>query len=403
VPAPPSDPRVDTLARLAVEVGANVQPGQVVALGGRPGQEEMVRALARHAYRRGARFVDLAWFDPHLKLARIVEGGADDLEWVPPWYGERFRRLGEMGAALVALAGPTSPGLFDGVDPALVGRDRLPSVREATEIVMSGAVNWTVVPCPNPAWAALVFPDLAPGDALARLWDEIAHVCRLDTPDPAAAWRERGAELGALAARLTARRMAALRFRGPGTDLTVRLLPGSRWVGGGETRSDGLPHLPNLPTEEVFTTPDPEGTQGVVRSTRPLELGGALIRGLRVRFAGGRAVEIDADEGAELLRARARVDAGAARLGEVALVDGASRIGGLGTVFLDTLLDENATSHIAIGAGYPMGVDEGDAGRINRSEIHVDFMIGGPDVTVSAVDGEGRESPLLEGGAWRDV
>jgi aminopeptidase len=174
-------------------------------------------------------------------------------------------------------------------------------------------------------------------------------------------------------------------------------------VGGGETRRDGLPHLPNLPTEEVFTTPDPAGTEGVVRSTRPLELGGALVQGLRVRFAGGRAVEIEAESGADLLRARAAVDEGAARLGEVALVDGRSRIGGLGTVFFDTLLDENATSHIALGAGYPMGVTGDDAARINRSEIHVDFMIGGPDVTVYAVDREGHETPLLAGGAWHDA
>lgn len=396
-----TDQRLERLARLAVEAGANVQLGQVVAVSGRPGQEELVRAIARAAYACGARFVDVSWFDPHVKLARL-EGAADDtLDWVPPWYGERMLRLGEMGAATIALAGPTAPGLLDGVDPARAGRDRLPSVREGIEVVMAARVNWTVVPCPNPAWAGLVHPELAPEAALERLWDEVAHICRLDEPDPAAAWRERAAELAASAARLDARGLSAVRFVGPGTDLTVGLLAGSRWVGGADARRDGLEHLPNIPTEEVFTTPDPARADGVVTATRPLDLGGTLVRGLRVRFEGGRAVEITADSGGEVLRARAALDEGAARLGEVALVDGSGRIGPLGTVFYDTLLDENAASHIALGAGYPKGAAPSESARVNQSEIHVDFMVGGPEVTVLGVDADGAEVPLLEGGVWR--
>lgn len=394
--------RVAALADLAVAVGANVQPDQVVSVSGRPGQEDLVRAIARSAYRRGARYVDVSWFDPHVKLARLELAGEDTLDYVPPWLGARATALGEVGAATIALAGPTTPGLFDGVDPARAGRDRLPSVREGIAVIMDALVNWTVVPCPNPAWAALVFPDLDPDAATERLWEQIAHVCRLDEPDPAAAWRARGAELEERARRLTDLRADALRFVGPGTDLTVGLLPGSVWVGGPDARRDGLVHLPNIPTEEVFTTPDPARTEGVVTATRPLELGGTVIRDLRVRFEGGRAVEITASSGAEVLRGRAATDEGAARLGEVALVDASGRIGPLGTVFFDTLLDENAASHIALGAGYPKGASPVDAGRINTSEIHIDFMIGGPDVTVFAVDREGRERPLLAGGVWQD-
>lgn len=384
-----------------MSVGANVQPGQVVAVSGRSGQEELVRAVAEAAYRRGARYVDLGWFDPYVKLARLRHAPEETLDWVPPWLGERATTLGQMAAAVIALTGPTAPGLYDEVDPARAGRDRLPSVREATEVAMAAKVNWTVVPCPNPAWATLVHPDVAPEAAIERLWEQIAHICRLDEPDPVAAWRARGRELEAAARRLDALRLSALRFVGPGTDLTVGLLPGSRWIGGGARRRDGLPHLPNIPTEEVFTTPDPERTEGLVTSTRPLDVGGTVVRGLRVRFSGGRAVEIDAEEGVEVLRSRAAVDAGASRLGEVALVDGSGRIGPLGTVFYDTLLDENAASHIALGAGYPDGADPADAGRINQSAIHIDFMIGDPGVTVLGVDAEGRESPLLEDGAWR--
>ncbi len=395
------DPRIDQLARLAVEVGANVQRGQVVSVSARPGQEHLARAIAAVAYRAGARFVDLAWFDPHVKLARLEHADDDTLDFVPPWYAQRMVGLGDAAAATIALAGPTTPGLYDGVDPVRAGRDRLPSVREGIEVIMAAKVNWTVVPCPNPVWAGVVFPDMTPPDALEALWTRIAHVCRLDEPDPAAAWRARGGELAASAARLDARRLSALRFTGPGTDLTVGLLPGSRWVGGGDHRRDGLEHLPNIPTEEVFTTPDPERTEGVVTSTRPLDLGGTVVRGLRMRFEAGRAVEVTADSGAETLRARMAVDEGGSRLGEVALVDGSGRIGPLGTVFYDTLLDENATSHIAIGAGYPKGASEEDAPRVNDSQIHIDFMIGGPDVTVTGIDGEGRESPVLVGGAWR--
>jgi aminopeptidase len=391
---------VARLADLAVTVGANVQPGQVVSVSGRPGQEDLVRAVADSAYRHGARYVDVAWFDPHVKRARLLHAADDTLEWVPPWLGQRATELGDMAAAAIALAGPTTPGLFDDVDPARAGRDRLPSVREGIEAVMAAKINWTVVPCPNSAWAALVFPDLLPSEALARLWHEIAHICRLDEDDPAAAWRARGDELAASARRLNERALSALRFVGPGTDLTVGLLPGSRWVGGADARRDGLVHLPNIPTEEVFTTPDPARTEGVVTSTRPLDVGGTVVEGLRVRFEGGRAVQIDADTGAEVLRRRAAVDEGASRLGEVALVDGSGRIGPLGTVFFDTLLDENATSHIALGAGYPKGATEDEAGRINDSEIHIDFMIGGPEVTVLGVDAAGAECVVLRDGAW---
>ncbi|MGD9696282.1 MAG: aminopeptidase [Thermoleophilia bacterium] len=395
-----SDERLAKLADLAVRAGANLQPGQVVSVSGRPGQEDLARAVADAAYRAGAKFVDLAWFDPHVKLARLAHAPDDSLDWVPPWYGERIRAIGEMAGATIALTGPTAPGLFDGVDPARAGRDRLPSVKEGTEVLMAGLVNWTVIPCPNPEWAALVHPELPRDEALALLWDQIARVCRLDEPDPAAAWRERGAALADTARRLNELSLSALRFVGPGTDLTVGLLPGSTWLGGGGERADGLAHLPNIPTEEVFTSPDPLRTEGHVTATRPLDVAGTVIRGLAVRFEGGRAVEITADEGAEVLRGRAAVDEGAARLGEVALVDGSGRIGPLGTVFYDTLLDENAASHIAIGAAYPHGAPD-EADRINRSEIHIDFMIGGPEVTVLGVDAAGAERVLLEGGEWR--
>ena len=388
------------LADVAVVVGANVQPDQVVAVSARPGQEALVYALAERAYRRGARYVDVSWFDPRLKRQRLLHAPDDSLEWMPPWLAERASALGDMGAAAISLSGPTAPGLFDDVDPVRAGRDRSPAVPELTAAVMGAKLNWTVVPCPNPAWARMVFPDLEPEAALARLWHEVAHVCRLDEDDSAAAWRERDERLKAAAGRLNDARFDALHFVGPGTDLTVGLLHTSRWIGGGEHRRDGLAHLPNIPTEEVFTTPDPRRTEGVVCATRPLDVSGTVVEGLRVRFDAGRAVEITAERGVEVLRGRTRVDEGAARLGEVALVDGSGRIGPLGTVFFDTLLDENAASHIALGAGYPVGVESADAARVNRSEIHIDFMIGGPRVSVFGLHRAAEPRVILRDGRW---
>jgi aminopeptidase len=259
-----------------------------------------------------------------------------------------------------------------------------------------------VVPCPTEAWAELVFPDLPAEEALGRLWDEVAHVCRLDEPDPIAAWNDRADSLAAAAAWLNQHRLDALHFEGPGTDLTVGLLPTSTFHGARDETIDGIVHLANVPTEEVYATPDPERTEGRVRSTKPLVLAdGTIIRGLELRFEGGRAVEIDADQGAAVMRGRAAFDDGAARLGEVALVDRESRIGRLGTVFYDTLLDENAASHIALGDGFDQGLGDDDRGRRNRSSIHIDFMIGSDDVTVTGITRDGTRIPVLRGEVWQ--
>ena len=392
---------LERFAELIVRFGANVQPGQVVALGTEPGKEELTRAIAAEAYRAGATFVDVASFDLHVKRARLLYAAEDTLDYVPPWYGERALALGEARAARVALTGPVAPGLLDDVDPARAGRDQLPFLKEAAQIVNERTTNWTAVPCPTEPWAQLVHPGLEPGAALARLWEQVLHVCRLDEEDPVAAWRTRADRLVGVAERLSALRLSALRFTGPGTDLTVGLLPTSRWMAARFQTVGEIVHMPNLPSEEVFTAPDPGRVDGDVRSTKPLVVGGAIVRGLRVRFAGGRAVEIDADEGAAVLRGYAERDEGAARLGEVALVDGEGRIGPLDTVFYDTLLDENAASHVALGSAYEFTAGEEDHPRLNRSAIHVDFMIGGPDVDVEGVTEAGQRIPVLRGGAWQ--
>jgi aminopeptidase len=392
----------DALAQLAVRLGANVQPGQIVAISSEPGKEALARAIAEAAYMAGAKYVDLSVFDPYFKRARALHSDRESLSFVPPWIGERVLELGELRCARIGLSGPSAPRALEGIDPELIALDQLPRVPESMKLVNERTTNWTIVPCPNPAWATLVHPRLEPAAALARLWGEIAHICRLDERDPIAAWMTRLTQLKGVATELTGMHLDEVHFEGPGTDLRIGLLPSSQWIAADFETVDGIDSRPNLPTEEVFTTPDPERVNGTVTATKPLFTAGTTITGLVVSFEGGRVVSVEADEGAEVLRGMIDIDDGAARLGEVALVDREGRIGPLGTVFYDTLLDENAASHIALGHGYLQGVSsEAEHERVNHSKIHTDFMIGGNEVAVTGTLADGREVPLLRDGSWQ--
>ncbi|HEY1316910.1 MAG TPA: aminopeptidase [Gaiella sp.] len=390
------------LADLVVGYGANVQPGQIVGVTTYTGKETLTREVARAAYQRGARWVDVVTFDPWVKRQRLAHADESTLEYIPPWLLERLEWLSVEHAARVTLNGPAAPDSLEGIDPVRAGRDVLPWLPRTGEIVNERTTNWCVAPAPTHAWARLVHPDLSEDEAYDRLWEEIAYICRLDSDDPEEAWRERARTIQSAAARLTERRFDAIHLHGPGTDLTVGLLPTSVWHAADFETVDGIRHFPNIPSEEIFTTPDPSRVEGHVTATRPLELYGALIDGIRVEFAGGRAVRIDADRGADAMRAIAAKDDGGTRLGELALVDGEGRIGPLGTVFYETLIDENAASHIALGSGYTLGVEsEDDRARVNASEIHVDFMIGSPELDVDGITSDGDVVPLLRSGAWQ--
>jgi aminopeptidase len=402
---PTPDPAlVERFADLAVGFAANVQPGQLVIVGSEPGKEPLTRAIAEAAYRHGAKFVDVNWFDPHVKRARLLHAAEDTLDFVPSWKGETLLEQGRQGVARIALSGPVAPGLFDDIDAARVGKDNMPFLRESGQVVNDRSTNWTILPGPTVPWAELVYPDLEAEEALAALWRDIVHVCRLDHDDPVAAWRARGEQLAGAATAMTDRRFDALHFEGPGTDLTVGLFPSSSWTAVPlMTRADGLHHYPNLPSEETFTTPDPQRADGVVRATKPLVLqGGTIVRDLEVEFRDGRVERIDASTNADALRALAQKDDGAARLGEVALVDREGRIGPLERVFYDTLLDENAASHIALGRAYAFTVDDdAEKQRANVSDVHIDFMIGSDDVGVTGVTRGGERVPVLRGGSWQ--
>jgi aminopeptidase len=394
------DDRIERLARLIVGFGANVRPGQVVDVAAGIGEEELVRAVASVAYERGATFVDVSYFDPWLKRARVEHVSDELLDYMPPWHGARVRQLGEAHAAAISLVAPTAPSVFAGLDPVRLGRDIYPRVKEWNEILDRRTINWCVAPSPTREWARLVYPELEVEAAFEKLWQQVEHVCRLDEEDPVAAWLERSAEIKGIAARMNDHSFDAVHFEGDGTDLTVGLLPTSRWMGGGDATVDGIDHMANVPTEEIFSAPDPERVDGVVRATRPLIDYSAIIDGLRVRFEGGRAVQIDADTGAETIRALAARDENANRLGEVALVDREGRVGKTRTVFYNTLLDENAASHIALGDAYEVCVAAEDREHVNDSQLHLDFMIGGSDVAVTGITRAGERIPILRDGSW---
>jgi len=390
-------------AELTVRVGLNVQPGQRVAIDTFVEHAPFVRHVAEEAYAAGASYVDVLYGDQWVRRTHILNADDEHLGWSPPWLVQRFEQLGQDGGARLHIGGNPDPQLFGDLDGARVAGSRMRELSRASLALTDGRCNWSIVDFPTPGWAKLVFgePDVD------RLWDAIATTVRLDEPDPVAAWQEHMANLERRASALNGRRFDALHYRGPGTDLTVGLLPDADW-GAAVEESIGIRHVPNMPTEEVFTTPDARRADGVVRSTYPLQIQGTIVRGLEVRFENGCAVELHADEGEELMRTHTSADEGALRLGELALVDSTSRVGQTGLVFYDTLFDENASAHIALGAAIVGAVEGADrlspeerhARGINHSNIHTDFMIGSPELEVVGVTKGGDEVPILSRGEW---
>jgi aminopeptidase len=390
------DERLERYAELAVRVGANVQPGQEVFVQTAVEQHELARALVRQAYRAGASYVHALYRDGHARRAMIELGPDSALTYAAAW--EKKLTQDWAGNAVIATTTNPEPDLLADLDGERVGRAMKPELVEIQlKLLGEAAMNWVGIGAPTEGWAQQVLgePDID------RLWEKVSYCMRLDEADPTAAWEEHIERLGERAARLNELRADALRYRGPGTDLTVGLFPNVRWDSGADETSSGIRYVANMPTEEVFTSPDARRTEGTLRSTRPLPLSGQIVRGLELTFKEGRAVRVEAETGADVVRSHFATIEDADRLGEVALVTKESRVGQTGLLFYDPLYDENATCHMAYGSGLPFLIDGEPPEGFNFANQHVDFMIGGPELEVDAVLADGSIVPLIRDEEWQ--
>ncbi len=390
------DERLARYADLAVRVGANVQPGQTVFVRSQIEHAPLARAITRAAYEAGAAYVDVSYRDSHVRKAMIELGPDEALTYTPGWLKTAYSAMA--GNAMIATTGDPEPELLAELDGERVGRAQMTPLAEIVRgQMLERSVGWTAVAYPTEGWATQVFgePDVE------RLWEAVAFCTRLDEADPVAAWREHMARLERRSARLNELQLDAIHYSGPGTDFTVGLLPHARWMSALFHTASGIEYVPNMPTEEVFTTPDSRRAEGTIRSTRPLALLGDVVEGLQVTVQGGRIVDVQADKGADVVRGQLAADERAPYFGELALVDGTSRVGRTDLTFFDTLFDENATCHIAYGFGVP-DVFEGEPGEgMNVSSVHTDFMVGGPELEVDGVTKDGRSIPILREDTWQ--
>jgi len=404
--------RLERYADLIVEHGLNVRPGQLVNISSEVIHRSFVGLIVEAAYRRGASYVHVELVDPLHVRGRVLHSRSEHLSALPAFFSAKYSELVDAGAANLKVLGPEYPEYLSDLEPAAVNDVRKATYHAAkrfyTEGIGRSKVQWCVVAAATPAWAERIFPELRGRIAEEMLWGEIFKICRVDGPDYAERWREHNVRLKKRAERLTALQIRELRFTGPGTDLTVGLSSKALFKGGADTTSDGHVFEPNLPTEEVFTTPDWRRTEGVVTATRPFYVNGKLIKNLIITVKNGLISGFSCSEGAATLESYLKSDEGANRLGEVALVGVDSPVFESGLTFQEILYDENAACHIAVGSAYKgclqgggeMTDDECVAIGCNVSSVHTDIMISNEEIDVQAVLQSGESIDLLVRGRW---
>jgi len=404
------DQKLDRLAEVAVKVGLGLRAGQELIMSAPMEALPLVRRITEHAYKAGALLVTTFYGDDPSVLARFAYAPDASFDYAPKWLQDGIAEGFRNGAARLAIAG-ANPALLAKQDPAKVARANVAASKAgkpAMELITRHEINWTIVACATPEWAKLVFPDEPEEKAVARLWEAIFAASRINADDPVAEWQQHGDRLKKRVDLLNAKRFSALHFKGPGTDLTVGLADDHLWAGGGTTAGNGVYCQPNIPTEECFTTPHKDRVNGTVKASKPLSHQGTLIENIAVRFEGGKIVEATATAGEDVLNRLISTDDGARRLGEVALVPHSSPIAQSGVLFWNTLFDENAASHIALGQAYStcliggekMGAEELAKRGANASLIHVDWMIGSGAMDVDGIAADGTAEPLMRKGEW---
>ncbi len=407
----PIDPvKLDRLAEVAIKVGLRLEPGQDLVLTAPMSALPLVRRIAVHAYKAGAGIVQPIFSDEELTLARYANAADASFDRAPAWLYEGMAQAFSGNAARLAISGD-NPMMLAGQDPDKVARaNRATSMayKPALEKITGFDINWNIVSYPNAAWAKLVFPGLPEDEAVHKLAEAIFAASRVNNDDPIAAWAEHNANLKKRWSWLNEHNFASLHYTGPGTDLTVGLADGHRWKGGASEAKNGITCNPNIPTEEVFTTPHAMRVEGHVRSTKPLSHNGTLIENIEVKFEGGRIVEAHATKGEAVLTKVLDTDEGSRRIGEVALVPHSSPISASGVLFYNTLYDENAACHIALGqcyadcfvGGTKMSPEEIQQRGGNKSLVHVDWMIGSDKIDIDGIKSDGSRVPVMRGGEW---
>jgi aminopeptidase len=398
------DQKLANYADLLVRVGVNLQPGGKLHVNAPVEAAPLVRLVVQKAWQAGAVAVNVDYQDQ--TLTRLMFDHAPDaaLDYAPAWSAERTMHQIDEGYAFLSISG-SDPDLLAGADQGKIARRSKVTAqlgRPASDRMMSFEINWSVGAMPVPSWAARVFPGVPQEQATARLWDAIFTVSRADRPDPVAAWRAHTDALARACAHLNGRRYHALHLKNAHTDLTVGLADKHLWIGGANAARNGVEGVPNLPTDEVFTAPHRDRVDGYVRASKPLSVRGTLIEDIVMLFEGGKVVSATASQGQDVLLALLDTDGGARHLGEIALVEYDSPVASTGLLFYNTLFDENAASHIAMGQAYAFNVEGGalDAAGANASLIHVDWMIGTPDTDVDGISADGQREAVMRGGKW---
>ncbi|MDA1475713.1 aminopeptidase [Bacillus changyiensis] len=397
-------------AELVTEVGVNVQKGQQVVINVSTEVCDFARLLVKNAYQRGAKHVTVRWQDDVVTRLKYELAPSESFEEYPEWEAKGLETLAKEGAAFISVVS-SSPDLLKGIDTKRIATQQKTTGKALytyKQAIQTDKVSWTVVAAPSPSWAKKVFPELSETEAVNKLWDEIFKTTRVDQKDPVQAWKEHDQALSEKVRLLNEKHFQTLHYQAKGTDLTIELPEKHLWVGAGSTNDKGVHFMANMPTEEVFTAPKKDGVNGTVSSTKPLSYAGNIIENFTLTFENGRITDVKAEHGENILKELIETDEGSHYLGEVALVAHNSPISQSNILFYNTLFDENASNHLAIGSSYAFNIEGGKQmtreelaqSGLNQSITHVDFMIGSGEMDIDGITADGKKEPIFRNGEW---